>query len=223
MRHARLPRALSPRHTSRPGGGLCPLYRLQSAQKAAVAEPGDADQTSHGRGKDVFGYKDKTFAILDERLFTYWPLVGPFAPANRNDHLQTIPGLENLRRRFPDLKIGEVTADAGEGYDEMLAYFYDELHAVPLGDQRASSSDEDPLTCLKRGRCARRTAVPPRLSLGLQRSRFHPPRLQVGLPPMLPPPTPTRRHATCPSFPGPAGPARRTPSPGSGCAQLSLP
>ncbi len=120
-------------------------------KKQPAAEPGDADQTGHGRGKDVFGYKDKTFAILDDRLFTYWPLVGPFAPANRNDHLQTIPGLENLRRRFPNLKIGEVTADAGEGYDEILAYFYDELHALRLVDQRASSSDEDPLTCLKRG------------------------------------------------------------------------
>ena len=120
-------------------------------KKKPVVKPGDTDQPGHGRGKDVFGYKDKAFEILDDRLFTYWPLVGPFVPANRNDHLQTIPGLADLRRRFPDLKIGEVTADAGEGYDEILAYFYDQLHALRLVDQRAASCDEQPLICLKRG------------------------------------------------------------------------
>ncbi len=103
------------------------------------------------RGKHVFGYKDKTFAILDDRLFTYWPLIGPFVPANRNDHLQTVPGLQNLRRRFPNLTIGEFSGDAGEGYDEILAYVYDDLRALRLIDQRAASGDDEPLTCLKRG------------------------------------------------------------------------
>ena len=108
-------------------------------------------QRAPSRGKEVFGYKDKAFEILDDRLFTYWPLVGPCVPANRNDHLQTIPGLADLRRRFPELKIGEVTADAGEGYDEILAYVHDELQALRLIDQRAHTSDDDALTCLKRG------------------------------------------------------------------------
>ena len=72
-------------------------------------------------------------------------------PANRNDHLQTIPGLENLRQRFPNLKIGEVTADAGEGYDEILTYLYQRLHALRLVDPRAHDSDDDALACLKRG------------------------------------------------------------------------
>jgi hypothetical protein len=120
-------------------------------KKKPVAEATHADPSGHGRGKDVFGYKDKTFAILDDRLFTYWPLVGPFVPANRNDHLQTLPGFEDLRRRFPDLKIGELTADAGEGYDAILAYVYDELRALRLIDQRAAENDDDALTCLKRG------------------------------------------------------------------------
>ena len=52
------------------------------------------------------------FEILDDRLCTYWPLSGPFVPANRNDHLQTIPGFRDLQDRFPDLVIGEVTGDA---------------------------------------------------------------------------------------------------------------
>ncbi len=120
-------------------------------QKPQVTPGPAADLAGRSRGKEVFGYKDKTFAILDDRLFTYWPLVGPFAAANRNDHLQTIPGLDNLRRRFPALKIGELTADAGEGYDEILAYVYDKLQALRLIDPRAAPADADPLTCLQRG------------------------------------------------------------------------
>lgn len=128
------------------------VYYSGSNQPQAKTAAG-AQQAEGGprRGKEVFGYKDKAFAILDDRLFTYWPLVGPCVPANRNDHLQTIPGLDDLRRRFPSLKIGEVTADAGEGYDEILAYVHDELQALRLIDQRAHTGDADALTCLKRG------------------------------------------------------------------------
>lgn len=119
--------------------------------KAQPTSQPAAPEKASGRGKDVFGYKDKTFAILDDRLFTYWPLVGPFVPANRNDHLQTLPGLDDVRRRFPNLKIGELSADAGEGYDEVLDYVYHDLGALRLVDQRAAPGDDDPLTCLKRG------------------------------------------------------------------------
>jgi hypothetical protein len=122
----------------------------KQAKAQQTSTPTTQDKPTR-RGKDVFGYKDKTFAILDDRLFTYWPLVGPFVPANRNDHLQTIPGLQDLRRRFPDLVIGEFSADAGEGHDEILAYVYDELRALRLIDQRAAIADDDPLSCLKRG------------------------------------------------------------------------
>jgi hypothetical protein len=126
-------------------------YAGSNQPKTAQPPRAPAAEAPPRRGKHVFGYKDKTFAILDDRLFTYWPLVGPFVPANRNDHLQTLPGLQNLRRRFPDLKIGEFSADAGEGYDEILAYVYDELRALRLIDQRAAPGDDEPLTCLKRG------------------------------------------------------------------------
>jgi hypothetical protein len=121
------------------------------AKNTKPSNQSPADQVPTKRGKQVFGYKDKTFAILDDRLCTYWPLVGPFVPANRNDHLQTIPGLDNLRRRFPDLNIGALSADAGEGYDEILSYVYHELRALRLIDPRAATGDDDPLTCLKRG------------------------------------------------------------------------
>ena len=74
-----------------------------------------------------------------------------YAAANRNDHLQTIPGFENLRRRFPQLTIGEVSANAGEGYDDILTYVHDDLCALRLIDQRAAKDDAAPLTCLQRG------------------------------------------------------------------------
>jgi hypothetical protein len=103
------------------------------------------------RGKHHFGYKSKAFNLLDDRLFTYWPLPGPFVSADCNDHLQTLPGFEDLRRRFPALRIGEVLADAGEGYDDILRYVHDELHALRTIVPRAHASDGDALACLKRG------------------------------------------------------------------------
>jgi hypothetical protein len=126
---------------------LAPAQPSQAAQDAS--RPGAAHQP--GRGKHYFGYKSKAFNVLDDRLFTYWPLPGPYAAANRNDHLQTIPGFANLRCRFPKLTIGEVTADAGEGYDDILTYVHDDLRALRLIDQRAAKDDAAPLTCLTRG------------------------------------------------------------------------
>jgi hypothetical protein len=122
-----------------------------AAQGSAPATPQTSTTHQPGRGKHHFGYKSKAFNVLDDRLFTYWPLAGPYAAANRNDHLQTIPGFQELCRRFPQLTIGEVTADAGAGYDDILTYVHDDLHALRLIDQRAAKDDAAPLTCLTRG------------------------------------------------------------------------
>jgi hypothetical protein len=113
------------------------------------------------RGKHHFGYKSKGFNLIDDRLFTFWVLSGPFVPANRNDHLQTIPGLERIRQRFPQLRVGEVLGDAGEGVDEVLRYVHHQLGARRLIDQKHHASDQDPLTCLTRGYdAAARPSVP---------------------------------------------------------------
>ncbi len=120
----------------------------QPAQPKANASP---EERRQGRGTHHFGYKAKAFNVLDDRLFTYWVLSGPFVSANRNDHLQTIPGFHDLRRRFPGLIIGEVDADAGEGQDEILRFVYEELHALRVIAQRHHPSDDDPLSCLRRG------------------------------------------------------------------------
>lgn len=112
----------------------------------------EAGPHSHKKGgQHRFGYKSKAFNIIDDRLFTYWTLSGPFTAANRNDHLQTRPGLHSLQQRFPALRIGEVIGDAGEGVEDVLAYIHDELGALRLIDQRHHANDQDPLTCLTRG------------------------------------------------------------------------
>jgi hypothetical protein len=109
----------------------------------------DATQVRHG--KHHFGYKSKAFNVVDDRTFTFWPLSGPFASANRNDHLLTIPGCQDLQHRFPGLLIGEMIADAGEGFDEILHFVYHDLHALRTIKIRHHTCDKDLLTCLKRG------------------------------------------------------------------------
>lgn len=127
------------------------VYYTGSNQPTVGQEKGE-DKSSHTRrGKHHFGYKSKAFNVVDDRLFSYWPLSGPFVPANRNDHLQTISGFEGLRRRFPGLNIGEVLGDAGEGYDDILRFVHDHLKALRTIHIRHHNTDEDPLTCLKRG------------------------------------------------------------------------
>jgi hypothetical protein len=110
-----------------------------------------AQQPTQPRGKHHFGYKSKAFNIVDDRLFQLWPLTGPCTPANVNDHLLTVPGLKTLGKRFPDLPIGEVLGDAGEGYEEVLRYVHDDLKALRTIRLLHANGDEDPLTCLKRG------------------------------------------------------------------------
>jgi hypothetical protein len=110
-----------------------------------------SQSTPSGRGKHHFGYKSKAFNIVDDRLFLLWPLTGPTTPANRNDHLLTIPGLQHLRQRFPSLKIGELLGDAGEGYDEILQFVHQDLQALRTIRLRHAEGDDAPLTCLQRG------------------------------------------------------------------------
>jgi hypothetical protein len=141
------------------GSNTCPSRTRQGQPGAKPDSNGTRKNTP--TGKHHFGYKAKAFAILDDRLFTYWPLAGPFVPANRNDHLQTIPGFRNLQERFPDLSVGEVTGDAGEGYDEILRFVHDDLHALRLIDQRRADGDDEPTACLKRGYDAQGTPLCP--------------------------------------------------------------
>jgi hypothetical protein len=110
-----------------------------------------AQPPAQPKGKHHYGYKSKAFNFVDDRLFMLWSLTGPCTPANINDHLLTVPGLKQLRRRFPDLEIGELLGDAGEGYDEVLRYAHDDLNALRTIRLLPMHGDDQPLTCLKRG------------------------------------------------------------------------
>ncbi len=111
----------------------------------------DPKQRPAPAGKHHFGYKSKAFNIVDDRLFTLWPISSPFTAANRNDHLLTIPGFKNLRLRFPSLSIGEVLGDAGEGHEGVLTYVHQDLQALRTIHIRHAEGDDQPMTCLKRG------------------------------------------------------------------------
>ena len=106
---------------------------------------------SRPKGKHCYGYKSKSFNIVDDRLFQTWSLTGPFTPANLNDHLLTVPGLKALRLRFPNMKIGELLGDAGEGYEEVLRYVHTDLQALRSIRLLRLDGDDLPLTCLQRG------------------------------------------------------------------------
>jgi hypothetical protein len=128
------------------------VYYSGSNQSAhCQAQKTSSDAIPSRRGKHHFGYKNKAFSTVDDRLFTFWPLAGPFASGNRNDHLLTIPGFHDLRCRFPGLKISEVLGDAGEGFDEILLFVHHTLHALRTIKIRHHTCDKDALTCLKRG------------------------------------------------------------------------
>jgi hypothetical protein len=128
------------------------VYYSGSNQPTRSQEKGQSsDTTPSRRGKHHFGYKNKAFNVVDDRLFTFWPLSGPFASANRNDHLLTIPGFQDLCRRFPGLKISEMIGDAGEGYDQILLFVYHTLHALRTIKTRHHVCDKNTLTRIKRG------------------------------------------------------------------------
>jgi hypothetical protein len=111
----------------------------------------DPKQVAALHGKHHFGYKSKAFNIVDDRLSSLWPITGPFTASDRNDHLQTIPGLQDLRQRLPTLSIGEVLADAGEGQEVVLRYVHTDLHALRTIRLRHADGDDQPLRCLQRG------------------------------------------------------------------------
>lgn len=127
------------------------VYYSGSNQPDGTPSPSQPGPAHVSRGKHHFGYKSKAFNVVDDRFFTFWPLPGPLSAANRNDHLQTRPGFQDLQRRFPHLQIGEVLADAGEGYDEVLSFVYHDLHALRTICLRHHDTDQQALTCLRRG------------------------------------------------------------------------
>ncbi len=126
-------------------------YVYYTGSNQPAAENAAPDTSPATKGKHHFGYKSKACNVVDDRLFTLWPLTGEFVPANRNDHLQTLPSLQDVQTRYPQLPIGEILGDAGEGFDEILRFVYQDLHAVRTITPRQHATDKDVGRCLNRG------------------------------------------------------------------------
>jgi len=127
------------------------VYYSGSNQPSNPNASNDKKDQTAPRGKHHFGYKSNAFISVYDRLALFWTLTGPCTPANRNDNLLTIPGLQDLQKRFPTLKIGELLGDAGEGFDEILKFVYNDLQALRTIRIRHAEGDDQPHTCLKRG------------------------------------------------------------------------
>jgi hypothetical protein len=134
--------------TARVPEANCVYYAVSNQPCADWA---DTEPLPAAKGKHYFGYKSKAYNVVDDRLFTLWPLSGPFVTANCDDHLRTLPGLADLRARYPHLPIGEILGDAGEGYDDILRYVYTDLHALRTIEIRHHALDQDAAACLQRG------------------------------------------------------------------------
>ena len=137
--------------TARDPAATYVFYTGSNQPLSATEQDPDQDPSPQRKGKHHFGYKSKAFNVVDDRLSTFWPLYGPFVSANRNDHLQTLPGLRDLQHRFPGLQIGELIGDSGEGQDEILRFVHHDLQALRTIIIRHHASDQDPLACLQRG------------------------------------------------------------------------
>ena len=125
-------------------------YVYYSGSHQPQVEDAAPDDGPGSKGKHPFGYKSKAFNGVDDRLFTCWSLSGPFVTANRNDHLQTLPRLRDVRQRYPQLKIGEVLGDAGVGHDELLRFVHQDLHPLCTIPPRHHAGDKDDTGCLER-------------------------------------------------------------------------
>ena len=147
--------------TFRDPDGAYVYYSGSNQPKANPNQPTQPQDKKPSPGKHHFGYKSKSFNIVDDRLSMLWSFTGPFTPANRNDHLLTIPGFDALRLNFPSLKIGEVLGDAGEGYDDILRYVHADLQASRTIRLRHHEGDDAALTCLKRNYDAHGTPLCP--------------------------------------------------------------
>jgi hypothetical protein len=103
-----------------------------------------------GNGRAVFGYRSVAERVLDDRLAIAWTVRSTLYPANTDERSIFVARVAALRRRFPDLPIGEWIDDSGVGYGPCLEAIW-ELGALRMIDLRADKSDADPAACLARG------------------------------------------------------------------------
>lgn len=112
---------------------------------------GQGESAKHkDKGIDLFGYRSIVDRALDDRFAIAWTLRSRLYPANTDERTVFKLDLEQLKRRFWELKIGEWLDDSGVGYGECLNAVW-ELGALRMVDIRADAGDNDFESCLRRG------------------------------------------------------------------------
>lgn len=109
-----------------------------------------ASEQGKGKGVDVFGYRSIAHRILDDRFVVSWNAQSKLYSANTDERSVFVVGLQNLTSCLPDLRIGELLADSGVGYEPCLNAIFD-LGALRMVDIRGDKGDLDDAVCLRRG------------------------------------------------------------------------
>jgi len=112
-------------------------------------EKTEGDQPAKTPGIDVFGYRSIADRVLDDRLHVAWTIRSALHPANTDERTVLAEAVAQLRRRFPDLQIGEWIDDAAVGYPDCLNIIW-QLKALRMVDIRAHPSDRNVDACLLR-------------------------------------------------------------------------
>jgi hypothetical protein len=112
----------------------------------------DADVATapNPKGRDVYGYASNPDRLLDDRFAVAWTLRTGLHPANADERALFPESFAALQARFPDLKIGEVLADAALGFADCLDPIW-EAGALRMVDIRAAAGDDDPAVHRRRG------------------------------------------------------------------------
>lgn len=107
-------------------------------------------QEASRKGRDVYGYASNPDRLIDDRFACAWTLRTDLHPANADERKLFPRSFAQLQARFPDLKIGEVLADAALGYQDCLDPIW-EAGALRMVDIRAVKEDRTPEIQLQRG------------------------------------------------------------------------
>jgi hypothetical protein len=110
----------------------------------------DLPSAPDAHGRNVYGYASNPDRVLDDRFACAWTVRTGLVPANSDERSLFPDSFAYLRARFPDLRIGEVLADAALGYQDCLDPIW-QAGALRMVDIRAAEEDGDPQRRLQRG------------------------------------------------------------------------
>lgn len=109
-------------------------------------QEGEETKAAH----NVYGYRSYAQVVRDDELHVAWTAHTSVQPATTDERAIFPQDFARLGQRLPELRIGEVIADAGVGYGACLRAIYD-ARAIPVVAIRRDAGDEDETTCRLRG------------------------------------------------------------------------